>query len=201
MRKPAQPALTTNHHKIMETIMSLNRTTLKTRNIAIAAGIDKHVLSPILIGGVTYTPPNLKDIFAAQTAALDASDALHTQWMDQVQATRDATAKAHDVYNLLRSYLIGQYGTGANAILNDFGMTAPKTRGITTVAVKAAAVAKGKATRVARHTMGKVQRKAVTGASVAAAAAAPATTTTAAPQAPAPVAPVAAPAAPVKTVS
>ncbi|HEY5147224.1 MAG TPA: hypothetical protein VII82_10675 [Polyangiaceae bacterium] len=180
--------------------MSLNRTTLKTRNIAIAAGIDKHVLSPILIGGVSYTPPTLKDVFAAQSAALDASDVLHTQWMDQVQAARDATEKANTVYNLLRSYLIGQYGTGANAILNDFGMTAPKPRGVTTVAVKAAAVAKGKATRVARHTMGKVQRKAVTGASVAAAAA-PATTTPAAPQTPAPVAPVAAPAAPVKTVT
>jgi hypothetical protein len=200
MRKPAQPALTTTHHKTMETIMSLNRTTLKTRNIAIAAGIDKHFPSPIIIGGVSYTPPALKDVFAAQTAALDASDALHTQWLDQVQVAQATTARANTVYNLLRSYLIGQYGTGANAVLNDFGMTAPKTRGVTTVAVKAGAIVKAKATRTARHTMGKVQRKAVTGASVAAAAAAPATTP-AAPQTPAPVAPVAPAAASVKTVS
>jgi hypothetical protein len=184
----------------METIMSLNRTTLRTRNIAIAAGIDKHFLSPVIIGGISYTPPALKDVFAAQTAALDASDALHTQWMDQVQVAQATTAKANTIYNLVRSYLIGQYGTGANAVLNDFGMTAPKTRGVTTVAVKAEAIVKAKATRVARRTMGKVQRKAVTGASVAAATAS-ATTSTAAPQTPAPVAPAAASAAPMKTVS
>jgi hypothetical protein len=181
---------------------TINRSTLKTRNTAVAAGIDKHVLVPILLGGVSYTPPVLKDIFAAQTAAIDTSDALHTQWLDQVQAARDASAKADSVYTSLRSFLIGQYGTGANAVLNDFGMTAPKVRGVRTVAVKADAVAKGKATRAARHTMGKVQRKAVTGASVAAAAAAAPATTPAAPQAPAPVAPVAAPAAaPAKTAS
>jgi hypothetical protein len=83
-----------------------------------------------------------------------------------------------------RSALIGQYGKQANATLNDFGMRPPKVAQAPTVKVKAEAVDKRAATRVARHTMGKVQRKAVTGASVS----------TPAPVAPA--APVAAPVAP-----
>ena len=148
-----------------------NRTTLKTRNTGVAAGIDKHVSSPILLGGVPYTPPELKNIFAAQTAALAAADALHTQWIDQVQAERAASKKANTVYRLLRTFLIAQHGPGANAMLNDFGMTAPKIRGAATVKVKADAVVKRKATRAARHTMGTVQRKSVTGASLAAGAA------------------------------
>ena len=97
---------------------------------------------------------------------------------------RAAGEKADDVYLLLRSALIGQYGKQANATLNDFGMRPPKSAAATTAKVKAEAVDKRAATRVARHTMGKVQRKAVTGASVST----PAPVATAAP--------VAAPAAP-----
>jgi hypothetical protein len=47
--------------------------------------------------------------------------------------------------------------------LAEFGMTAPK-KAERSAAVKAGAVAKNKATRVARHTMGKNQKKAVKGA-------------------------------------
>jgi|CZKU01.1.fsa_nt_gi hypothetical protein len=166
---------------------SNNRTTIKTRNTGVSAGIDKHIPSPILIGGVTYTPPELKAVFVAQTAALAASDAAHNQWLDEVQAERDASKEANAVYSLLRSFLIGQYGTGANAILNDFGMTTPKAGGPKTVQVKAEAVVKGKATRAARHTMGSVQRKAVTGTTVAATTTTPTTPPTA--TAPAPVTP------------
>jgi hypothetical protein len=173
---------------------TINRIAIKTRNTGVAAGIDKHIPLPILLGGVSYTPPELKGVFAAQTAAVAASDAAHTQWLDLVQDERDASAKANSTYLSLRSFLIGQYGTNANAVLNDFGMSPPKARGATTVKVKADAVVKGKATREARHTMGKVQRKSVTGAAVAAAP-----TTAPAPTAPAAsTAPVVAPTVPSK---
>jgi hypothetical protein len=47
-------------------------------------------------------------------------------------------------------------------VLADFGMSAPKTT-VPTVATKAAAAVKRSATRTARHTMGAVQTKEVTG--------------------------------------
>ena len=162
---------------------NVNRPTIKTRNTAVSNGIDKHIAAPISIGNVTYAPSDLKGVFTAHTAALDAADAARKQWTDLVQAARDAGERADEVYDLLRSALIGQYGKQANATLNDFGMRPPKSAA-TTAKVKAEAVDKRAATRVARHTMGKVQRKAVTGASVPT----PAPATTAAP--------VAAPAAP-----
>jgi hypothetical protein len=176
---------------------TINRSTIKTRNTAVAAGIDKHIPASIQVGGATYTPQTLKAVFTSQTAALDASDALHKQWTDQVQAAQAAGATANATYLSLKSYLVGQYGADANAVLNDFGMPAPKTRGPRTVRVKAEAVTKRNATRAARHTMGKVQRKGVTGVTAAAAAAATATAPTAAPTAPAsPAAPIATPTAP-----
>ncbi len=162
---------------------NVNRPIIKTRNTAVSNGIDKHIPASISIGSVMYTPPELKAVFTAHNTALDAADALRKQWTDQVQVARAAGEKADEVYLLLRSALIGQYGKQANATLNDFGMRPPKSTAATTK-VKAEAVDKRAATRVARHTMGKVQRKAVTGASVPT----PAPVTTAAP--------VAAPAAP-----
>ncbi len=152
--------------------MTTNRSTIKARNTNVSAGIDKHVTAAVAIGGVTYTPAQLKAVFTTQTAALDAADALHKQWTDQLQVATAANAKANKVYLLLRSYLLGQNGTDANSLLNDFGMNVPKSTGPRTVQQKAEAVAKRAATRLARHTMGKVQKKSVTGVTAAAAAAA-----------------------------
>jgi len=163
---------------------NVNRPTIKTRNTAVSNGIDKHIPASISIGSVLYTPPELKAVFTAHNTALDAADAARKQWTDLVQVAKATGEKADEVYLLLRSALIGHYGKQANATLNDFGMRAPKSAVATTVKVKAEAVEKRAATRVARHTMGKVQRKAVTGASVST----PAPVATAAP--------VAAPAAP-----
>jgi hypothetical protein len=70
--------------------------------------------------------------------------------------------------------------------LADFGLTALKS-GKAPVKVKAAAVDKSKATRAARHTMGSVQRKSVTGAApVPSTSPAEATSAPAAPPPPSP---------------
>jgi hypothetical protein len=147
---------------------SINRPTLKTRNTSVANGIDKHIPSALSIGSVTYTPTELKALFLSHNTAIAATEALHQQLADQVQATKEVEGKTHAVYLLLRSILLGHYGNDANAILNDFGMQSRKASGAKTVKVKAEAVLKRRATRAARHTMGSVQRKAVTGESVAA---------------------------------
>jgi hypothetical protein len=178
---------------------TINRSTIKNRNLSVAAGIDKHVPSPITVGGVVFAPADLKAVFTGHTAALDAADALHKQWTDQLVVADAAGEKAHATYQSLRSYLVGQYGNDANAVLHDFGMNTPKTKGPKTVQTKAAAAEKRAATRAARHTMGKNQKKGITGATVSAPA------TTVAPEAPAapsatpnaPAAPAPAPAKPV----
>ena len=113
------------------------------------AGIDKHITGTVTIGGVAYTPVTLKQVFLDQDTAIDAADALHTQWQDQVLVTKAADAKGNATYVDLRAFLIGLYGKKANAVLNDFGMSVPKP-GTRTVAVKAAAAKKGAATRKIR---------------------------------------------------
>ena len=142
---------------------NLNRPSVKTRNTSVAAGIDKRITGNTTIGGVVYTPAELKAVFLSANAAIDSAEALHKQWEDQVRATKAAVKAANTVFLLLRSYLVGQYGASAKAILNDFGMEAAKARTAKTVAAKQAAVEKRDATRAVRRTMGKVQKQSVKG--------------------------------------
>jgi hypothetical protein len=142
---------------------TLNRPSLKARNVKVAAGTAKRITGATTLGGVVYTPAALGAVFADANAAIDRAAALHKEWQDQVAAARAAVKTAAAVFLLLRSYLVGQYGANANAVLDDFGMDAPKPRGPKTVATKLAAAQKRAATRALRHTMGKVQRKSVKG--------------------------------------
>src|SRR6185312_14754126 len=145
------------------TVMSnQNRSALKTRNSAVAAGIDKHLNEPMTVVGTSYAPAELKAVFAAHTAALDAADAMHEQWNDRLKVAANAGLKARDLYSHLRSAVIGRFGREANAILNDFGMKAPRQGGAKDVPTKATAIERRTATRKARHTMGKRQREEVT---------------------------------------
>jgi hypothetical protein len=172
-------------------VTSTNKPSVKTRNTGVITGIDQHVTGNATIGGVAYTPATLKAVFSEHNAAIDAADVLHKKWQDQVNAMRAAGKKAHAVYLFLRSFVIGQYGDNANAILNDFGMTAPKARGPKTVKTKVIGIDKRAATRAVRHTMGKIQKKNVKGTTVAPTTApAPVTAT---PASPAPAVPLASP--------
>jgi hypothetical protein len=127
------------------------------------AGIDKHITSSITINGTAYTPAALKAVFQSQITTIDDNQALRKQLSDGVANAKTLAKTVDTMFQLLRSTLIGQYGKNANAILNDFGMTVPKTPGPKTVDAKATAQAKRTATRAARHTKGAVQKKAVTG--------------------------------------
>ncbi len=131
----------------------------------------------------------------AHTTAITTNEALRKSLADGVVNARTLGVKVNTTYQLLRSALIAQYGKSANAVLNDFGMTAPKAPGPKTVDAKATAAVKRSATRVARHTMGSVQKKGVTGnvvgINVTPVIAGPAVTTPAAElTTPAPVAPI-----------
>jgi hypothetical protein len=194
--EPSAPVTTVPAtEKPEETIMKTNNTTLKSRNTSVMAGIDKHIPSGITINGTAFTQADLKAVFQSQITAITTNEALHKSLADGVANAAAIGVKVNTMYQLLRSSLIAQYGKNANAILNDFGMTAPKAPGAKTVDAKAAAKAKRSATRAARHTMGAVQKKGVTGnvvgITVTPVIAGPTVTTLPAqPTTPAPVAPV-----------
>ncbi|HEY8042432.1 MAG TPA: hypothetical protein VIF15_21670 [Polyangiaceae bacterium] len=140
-----------------------NRPSVTTRFTSVQTGIDKHVTGGATLGGVSYTSLALKAVFALAIAAINAAAALNKQWKDAVLAAHAEELKANALYALLRNYVIAQFGKQANAVLEDFGMSAPKPRGPMTAAAKAAAAAKREATRKVRNTLGSVQKKDVKG--------------------------------------
>jgi len=143
-----------------------SRNDRKARNAKVVAGIDKDLAplgDPVHIGGESVSLSSLKSIFSDDSAAIDATDEARkaTQSAElHEKGTRDRAAQATTT---LRAFLIGYFGVNAVAVLGHFGMKPPKSNATRTVATKAVAVAKAKATRAARGTKGPKARKVVTG--------------------------------------
>jgi hypothetical protein len=130
----------------------------------------------VVVEGQAYTPAQFEaqvgTVLAPYQAVVDAHGALETALKNRADAAPSATRFVAGFYAVLPQYL------GSNsAEIATFGKALAKPRAPLTVEQKVAAAAKAKATRAARHTMGKKQRKAITGQS-------PAPTTPAAPAAP-----------------
>ena len=128
-------------------------------------GIDKHLASmqAIVLSGQSYKPDELKALYQADNAAIDATESAHKTLSQKVLDERASRATTAKVTRALRSFLLSYFGEEAVAILGDFGLDAPKPRAAKTVASKALAAAKAVATRKARGVRGSVQKLGVTG--------------------------------------
>jgi hypothetical protein len=127
------------------------------------AGAAKHLggTTQIVFLGGSFTPADivtkLQDIVTLR-ADVDAAKASTKAKLALEAANMPALRTLMDAFV---SYLKVTYGTSPD-VLADFGIQ-QKQRATSTVGVKAGAVAKRKATRAARHTMGSQQKKGVKG--------------------------------------
>jgi hypothetical protein len=112
--------------------------------------------------GQAYTPGDLKAVFQAEIDGLIAVEAKRAAYRAQVLLTKASSAKARELRKALRSYILSTYGATAAEVLTAFGISIPTQRAPKTVATKAEALQKAKATRQARHTMGKKQKAQIT---------------------------------------
>jgi len=111
------------------------------------------------IGGGSYSREELIARFQEGIAAAEKTKASKNQWHLDVQSERQAQAAVRALRKAMQRYLQGRYGSDS-AKLGEFGFAPSKPRK-TSAKTKATAAVKAKATRVARNTVGKVQRKAV----------------------------------------
>ena len=137
-----------------------NKNTVLANNQRVSDGVNKHLakVKNLTLAGVPYTAASLKATFAAETDANNALDQSRAQLKEQVATARTARAKASAARKALKAYVLGNFGAQAVSVLEDFGLTPPKTPGPKTPLAKAQAAARAKATRQARHTMGSRQR-------------------------------------------
>jgi hypothetical protein len=128
------------------------------------AGTKKHfaTASTLAFASASFTAAQIE---ASLQSLIDLRTAV-----DTAKATTKATiaaekAQAPALRTFMAAFVTFVKATFSNSpdVLADFGVTPKKAPTPLTVAEKAAAAAKRKGTRVARHTMGSKQRKAVKG--------------------------------------
>jgi hypothetical protein len=140
-----------------------NRTKTQARDAQVIEGIKKHLqnVSNLPLVGSAYTPADLVKLVQSRIDSANGATATKANWHSTVVADKTLNTKLTPVLRALRQYVINVFGE-TSPVLADFGFTPPK-RATRTPEQKAAAAVKAKATREARHTMGKVQKKGIKG--------------------------------------
>ncbi|HEY4015809.1 MAG TPA: hypothetical protein VGM06_20855 [Polyangiaceae bacterium] len=127
-------------------------------------GMGKHgaAIPAFLIGGVSQTPAQM---VAALQGRIDDANAVVTSratWQNAVAKDKAGSALSRSYVARMRQALLVAFADQVD-VLADFGLTGRKTR-VVTPEEKVTAAAKARATRAARHTMGKRQKAAIKGA-------------------------------------
>ena len=174
-----------------------NRMQQQSSNQNLSDGLTKHqaTLASFTVGSTSFKTADLISTLQERISMADTVDSARATWQTAVKANRDERAKTNSLISGVRQTLQVMFA-GSIDTLADFGLKPRKARVAPTPEEKVAAVAKGKATRVARNTMGPKQKAKITGTVPTTAPATPPATTPAAaapPTAPVVVAPATAP--------
>lgn len=122
------------------------------------AGTNKHLASTTQVpfSGGSYTPAQIMMQFQAIVDLRAGVDAAKATTKARVASEKADGPALRSLMDAFVTYLKAAFGTQPD-VLADFGIH-PKARAPLTVEAKAAAAAKRKATRAARHTMGTKQK-------------------------------------------
>ena len=149
------------------------------------AGLQKHQPNVVLlINGKSYTTAEIVQTLQSIIDSLNAAVAARATFLEASRTVASTVSNNRPFVSGVTQSVHIAYGDSAS-VLSDFGLV-PRKLTVLTPQQKAAAALKAKATRLARHTMGKKQKLAITGttpatapaASAPAVPAAPATTST-----------------------
>jgi hypothetical protein len=147
-----------------------NRETKLTLSVlcnALIEGLTPLADPTFTLDGKVYPKDAVLAPLHAYVVAVEATSASRAAWSKAVQDEHDAATAARAMIALLKPYLKVRLGKSNPALQSEYGI-APARKAEKTVAVKSTAIAKAKATRIARHNMGPKKRKGVTGATAAA---------------------------------
>jgi hypothetical protein len=141
-----------------------NRTDQMLADQRLIDGFTRHaaLVPSVMIDGVVMSSKDILAMLQARIAASQAATTARATWQALVIADEAEHAKTRTTTAALRQAMLVAFGRQLDT-LADFGLTPRKVR-VQTPDQKIAATAKAKATRAARHTMGKVQKSKITGA-------------------------------------
>jgi hypothetical protein len=137
------------------------------------AGLNKHqaTFTSAMVDGAQLTTAQVVSKLGEILTTSNLVVTTHASWQAAVKADLAERVNTATFVSGVRQAILVAFN-GQVDVLADFGLTQRKPR-VLTPAQKQAAAAKAKATRAARHTMGKKQKAQITGATAPAGAAAP----------------------------
>ncbi len=144
--------------------MNGNKSTERAHDAAMAKGTQDHLSSvgSLTITGKPYTVPQIVQRYDARIARLDGVTAARAA-LEAAIAEERADRSGFKQFDLdLRSIVIGMFSNDPET-LADFSLSPRKKAPKKKVSAKLQTVNKALATRKARHTMGKLQKKDVKG--------------------------------------
>jgi hypothetical protein len=120
--------------------------------------LQKHVSknTVIKIDGEAFKQAEIADLYVRHLALLQASEAAYENWLAAVAKEREAEKALRPARSVLAQFFKNQFGAKSQQAI-DFGI---KTRAAArpTVEARSEAVEKSRATRAARHEVGKKER-------------------------------------------
>ena len=132
------------------------------------AGLNKHFSNaagsqPVSFGGVTYALADLTQRLQSFVDLCDRVDTAKAAYQEQLNEADTQKPALRPLISGCKAFVRVHFGNSPG-VLVDFGLAPRKVPAPRTVEDKAVAVEKGLATRKARHTMGRSQKKQVKGA-------------------------------------
>jgi hypothetical protein len=144
-----------------------NKSTRQDRIRKVQAGFKKHFskVAQFIFAGIPFTPADLDKLLQSDIEASDAADLDKAKWLATVQKQRAKRDETNPVLRAAKKFVESQFAEAPDAAerLAEFGYSLRK-KVVLTAEEKAKRAEKLRATRAARHTMGKRQRKNVKGA-------------------------------------
>ena len=140
-----------------------NRPSRLASDQKLIAGVQQHQaqFASVSVDGQSMTSAGIVALLQGRVDAVKAVENAEAALKAALKAERDGRVKSSTFRSALVRLIVGMFLSSPDT-LAAFGLTAPKA-GTKTVKVKAEAIAKSKATREARHTMGKNQKLEITG--------------------------------------
>jgi hypothetical protein len=146
-----------------ENTMYTNKISRVSRDQRLIDGLTKHLgmSTAIFVLGQKYTIKQIVSVLQGRIAKTKAASAAKATWTETVRADRQQATTTKEFVAGVRQTLLTMFA--AVNVLADFGISPRKTRKVLSTGDKATAVAKAKATRKARNTVGKTEKLKIKG--------------------------------------
>lgn len=142
---------------------SVTKVSLEQKIRNLVAGTQKHLpTGSLTLGGTTYSEQALVQLLQSLADSLASEATANAAWKDALKNVDSTKVKVIPVMESYRSWVLATYGSTPST-LADYGVSPRKVPTPLTAEQKATAALKRAATRKARQTLGKNQKKSIKG--------------------------------------